>query len=772
MINIDNIVEICVAIDIAILGIAYPIIVDKTSNIGDKYQSEYLLTLFNYEDPQKPYNMTIGEKDYKISTFKLILFATLFSFLFIIFKVEPPFGWDNFFVNNSASIVVFGFTILLTVKFFKWLEKVSLFNGKSTSLLSHIIRKNDELPENDEKRQYYLKAINELTYYAVEKQDEHLQETLLQFYYKTFANIRRKHPKNEALVYPVDLYFMVNKINEEATVVQNRKLRGIEHRAVSGAWLLGEDFEEIIISDDTYRTLWWNIYTICDFPRLVKMFWAHSHQYYDHRLRLLIPNLGPGGVISNSEDVERRGLERQRFLEFHYALGGLMFYRGKYEVLKYFLEYTQAQPPKYVLLPRTMTDVFQWFEYFGNEFKNIGAPIDFKYYYPELDNLGNRRQVSYWICCYITVLFIHQFFISQSQLSRESLVTPNLPDEILELGNWLDRMTFFEKCLNDVLQNSDLLNILNYHVDETKEQELKQFLTKLRQDIIDKIGQQKLQAELSPQMIQHFYEASSSVLQEAFEEYNPIFIPADEEHKKAKIKLTVSGSTMLISKSAFTEGDIPHMNSDTILASALVRESIRKYIPNSFAIARTKRYLLRPEDLIAGLTNLINGQSGVVIVGVNLQFQVQQIIDASRFKGQIRQIPATEFGAQDLFFIMREEDLPAIEHRALHQNEIDELQLVIINENLKIYASIIDINKEENRSTRERWSLDSEAGDQDLKVQMALGFLSVILWKDSREVIQLSVNSEYREQGIPNVLNDVTPLENRGNNNDQGESQD
>ncbi len=772
MINIDNIVEICVAIDIAILGIAYPIIVDKTSNIGDKYQSEYLLTLFNYEDPQKPYNMTIGEKDYKISTFKLILFATLFSFLFIIFKVEPPFGWDNFFVNNSASIVVFGFTILLTVKFFKWLEKVSLFNGKSTSLGSHIIRKNDELPENDETRQYYLKAINELTYYAVEKQDEHLQETLLQFYYKTFANIRRKHPKNEALVYPVDLYFMVNKINEEATVVQNRKLRGIEHRAVSGAWLLGEDFEEIIISDDTYRTLWWNIYTICDFPRLVKMFWAHSHQYYDHRLRLLIPNLGPGGVISNSEDVERRGLERQRFLEFHYALGGLMFYRGKYEVLKYFLEYTQAQPPKYVLLPRTMTDVFQWFEYFGNEFKNIGAPIDFKYYYPELDNLGNRRQVSYWICCYITVLFIHQFFISQSQLSRESLVTPNLPDEILELGNWLDRMTFFEKCLNDVLQNSDLLNILNYHVDETKEQELKQFLTKLRQDIIDKIGQQKLQAELSPQMIQHFYEASSSVLQEAFEEYNPIFIPADEEHKKAKIKLTVSGSTMLISKSAFTEGDIPHMNSDTILASALVRESIRKYIPNSFAIARTKRYLLRPEDLIAGLTNLINGQSGVVIVGVNLQFQVQQIIDASRFKGQIRQIPATEFGAQDLFFIMREEDLPAIEHRALHQNEIDELQLVIINENLKIYASIIDINKEENRSTRERWSLDSEAGDQDLKVQMALGFLSVILWKDSREVIQLSVNSEYREQGIPNVLNDVTPLENRGNNNDQGESQD
>lgn len=162
----------------------------------------------------------------------------------------------------------------------------------------------------------------------------------------------------------------------------------------------------------------------------------------------------------------------------------------------------------------------------------------------------------------------------------------------------------------------------------------------------------------------------------------------------------------------------------------------------------------------------------MVIVGVNLQYQVQQIIEGSQFKDQVRAIPATEFGAQDLFFIMREKDLPAIEHRVLQQNEIDELQLVTINEDLKIYASVIDINKAENRSTRDRWSLNSEAGGQDLKVQMALAFLSVILWKDSRDVIQISVYSEYREQGIPNVLNDVKPLENRGNNNDTDESQD
>lgn len=760
MISIENIVEICVAIDIAILGIAYPIIVDKTSSIGDKYQSEYLSVLFNYEYPQKAWKFKIWKKERHISTFKLILFATLISFLFVIFKTEPLFGWDNWFINNSANFLVFAFTILLTVLFFKWLEKVSLFNGKSTSLLSHIIRANDALPEKDERREYYLKAINEMTYYAIEKQDEHLQETLLEFYYKTFANIRRNHPKDAALAYPVDLYFMVNKINEESTVVQNRKLRAIEHRAVSGIWLLGVDFEEIIISNETYHSIWRNIYTICDFPRLVKMFWAHSSQYYDLRLRLVTANYEAGGIISNNDEVKRRDLERQRFLELHYALGGLIYYRGRYEILKYFFEYTQSQPPKYVLLPKSMTDIFQWFEHFGNEYKNIGVPIDFKYYFPELDNLGNRRQVTYWICCYITILYIRQFFQIKYNTYQNFTDPPNLPDEIGELGNWLNSISFFEKCLKDVLENTVLLHTLNYEVDDAKKSELEQFVEILKGAITAKIGHQKLNVELSDRMIQNFYDGSNSILENAFREYDSIFEPLDEQHKEGRTKVSVTGSTMLMSKAAFTEGDTPHINYDTVFAAALARESIYRYIPNSFAIARTKRYLLRVEDLIAGLTRLISGQTEIVLIGIGLHYQAKEIIDNSSFKSRLLEVPATEYGTQDLIFVVRKDDLPAIEHRVLQQKEIDELRLVLINEELKIYGSVIDINKEENKEIRDRWNIEDNQNNQDLQVQLALAFLSVIHWKDSREVVQISVNTEYREQGIPNVLNDIIPFEN------------
>lgn len=213
---LENIIEICIALDIAILGIAYPIIVDKISNIGDKYSSQYVPVVFNDEFPQKGYKFIIG-----IPVFKMTLFITLFSFIFLIFKFQPLFGWDNWLINNSANLIVFILTVLLVIFFFVWLGKVTLYNGKSKSLLTYLIKNYNRSNKNSEARDYNLKAINELAFYAIEKQDEHLQKTLLEFYYSVFANIRKNHDKSKPLVYPIDLYFLVNKLNEIAADNEN-----------------------------------------------------------------------------------------------------------------------------------------------------------------------------------------------------------------------------------------------------------------------------------------------------------------------------------------------------------------------------------------------------------------------------------------------------------------------------------------------------------------------------------------------------------------------
>ena len=60
---------------------------------------------------------------------------------------------------------------------------------------------------------------------------------------------------------------------------------------------------------------------------------------------------------------------------------------------------------------------------------------------------------------------------------------------------------------------------------------------------------------------------------------------------------------------------------------------------------------------------------------------------------------------------------------------------------------------------RYQWPEASRGDIQDLKVQVAIAFLSVIHWNENRNVVQINLVSEFKEQGIQNSINDIEPLE-------------
>ncbi|OWP85374.1 hypothetical protein BWK59_00540 [Flavobacterium davisii] len=760
--TIENIIEICVAIDVAIFGIAYPIIVDKISNIGEKYNSEYISVLFNNDFPQKALKKKICHRQFEISIFKLTLFTTILTFSFLIFNFEPLFGWDNIIINNSAKLLVFSSSTFLAVFFFIWLDKVSIYNGKSTSLLKYIISKYNELDDNSEIKAYYLKSINELTFYAINKQDEHLQKTLLEFYYQEFSKIRKNHDKSKPLIYPIDLYFLVNNLNTELINSENRKLLAIEHRAVSGIWLLGEDFESITISEETYSWLWRNLYTICDNDKFVKMYWANANQYLDFRLQYIPADYNfEERKIVNESEIKKRDEERETFLELHYALGGLILYRKKYETLKYLFEYSQSLPPKYVLLPETMTTIFKWFENFSNEFKNRKTPIDLKYYFPELDNLGNRRQVNYWICSYISVLFIRQYSLNTRYPFQNFISLPKLSEDIIELNNWLDTMSFFEKCLNDTLENKELIKSLDFEKIVIENKAIfEKFIQDLKESISAKIGKQKLEAALSDEKIKVFEENTNRIIVDAFSKYNSIYNIEQHTEIDDRLKLTINGGVTLLPKSAFTDGDIQHMFYDTVFAEQIAEYNIQKFIPNSFLVSKTKRYLLNKDNIINGLEKLIGNNQNIIIIGVNIRHDLNEIITKSKFANILVKIPSYESNVEDVLFVLNKIDLPYIEHKEIQEKEIERFKLNKINEELNLYSSIIDLNTPENKDLKDEWKLDKENNNLDLKVQVSIVFLAIIYWKKQRDIIQINFASQYKEQGIQSELSEIEILRN------------
>jgi hypothetical protein len=476
------------------------------------------------------------------------------------------------------------------------------------------------------------------------------------------------------------------------------------------------------------------------------MFWANSSQYFNSRLKRIQPQYKrPAGTI-NQKEIDARDNERKSFLEFHFALGGLLLYRKQYDTIKYALEYSQSQPPSYILLPDTMSDIFFWFEHFSNDFKH-DTPIDRKYEFPELDNLGNSGQVPHWICCYLSVLFVRQYSLHQYYTYQDFTALPDLPDNVVELGNWLDKVPYFQKCLETVTSNEHLISALGFVKLVSKHKaEFEEFILKLKEAIAGKIGQQKLQAPLSADKVKTFYDSSSEILSNAFSEYDKIFVEITPDHQASELKLVVKGAVTIMSKSAFTDGDIPNINYDSVFAGSISMDSIKRLIPNSILIARTQRYLFNTANVLDALRKLINGSTDIVILGVNLGFELKEILESSDLKKYLQQIPSTEYQSQDQLFILRAKDLPAIEHRDITPEEIKELSLISINEQLKIYASVLDLGKKENENIKSTWATGSNSEGLDLKVQLTLSFITVIHWKNDREVIQVNIASAFREQ--------------------------
>ncbi len=483
--NMQDVIEICSSIIIALLGLAYPIILDKISNIGEKYNSKYLLVVFNYEYIQRKIIL-------KSNIFQLALYFSLFSLVFQIFQFKPLFDWDNWFINNSADIFTFFSTLVLVVIFFLWLKNVLLYIGNIESLLNYLIAKYSK--QNDNVGRYAFMAIGELSSYAVNKKDIDLQSKLLEFYVE-YVVLHRNKTSNKSVKYDMIFYELVTNLVDECVENDYKHLLPLRESAISGRLLIPNDFQKKTISKETYNRLWYNFTLIRNNVGFIRRFWANSHQYYSFELEQIYPDYSN----DNKEAIEQRKKEQKRFLEFHYAIGGLLLYSENYEALNYITTYSQSSPPKYELLPYTMIDVFEWFEWFSNVNNHLGEFIgSVKYRFPNLDNLGNSDEVVFWICKYICILFLRQYKIPQTLYYQNSIKQTALPDTVYTLREWKESLTYFKFCLNKVLEDKKLLEKLYLQeIFTEKYKEIDYFLVDLEKNIEGKIGNIKFSSELS-----------------------------------------------------------------------------------------------------------------------------------------------------------------------------------------------------------------------------------------------------------------------------------
>src|SRR5699024_11889706 len=95
-------------------------------------------------------------------------------------------------------------------------------------------------------------------------------------------------------------------------------------------------------------------------------------------------------------------------------------------------------------------------------------------------------------------------------------------------------------------------------------------------------------------------------------------------------------------RSSDLDKDVPHLNYDSFFAEAIAKHNIKRFIPNSFLTARTKRYLLNKDNILLGLDKIIGSNDDIVIIGMREGYQLQEILNNSNFNNFIIHISSTE----------------------------------------------------------------------------------------------------------------------------------
>lgn len=745
-------IDIYLTATITILGVAYPILLQVIARLDEKYSSDHIVELFNLE--------------WELKAFKYSLKIALVLIVIWSLKLVPLFSNDFFdiYINNSAAILIAVVSVFLVITFFLLVDKILTYYTP-TKIIPYFIKRQKE-SQNDFK---YFEALTDILLISIRKQERNHTETLSMFYYLAFKMEREKSGE-KPVEYP-DLYYdAVYIIIEELAILKEKRNRAFEVRAGGGLWLLGE-LSGYEISEKTYTWLWRNLLLmiVYDNQDMIFDYWKTAFQYITYSLAPVFPKPVPseGGIeIVNQAEVDKRKKERNRFEEFHFAMGGLLLYSNKFELLSKMFGYTQSQPPSYELLPDSMTEVFIAFNKFRDPYDTNFSWISSKYSFPGLGGLASDSIVKNWISKYMAILFLRQYSLQSYLVTMRPLAFPTMPRAQSEVREWIDGMDYFKSLVQEILDNEVLLKVLGFDFITRSWSEKKHvayptdYIDEVKKKLQGEYAQKAYTQEVAIEKVDQFELATTNVLLPVLQEV--LVLNNNNELGNEVDKWYINGKRMLFSKDAFSENPEAHyIDFDNFLANR-VAEVIREGIASTFLFKKSKSYLLEAQNIFKAIEKLNIGNDYIIInYGLDLQSYIDKQTDnltLTEFNG-VKILTITETrNVRNSLFVLKRSSLPSIEFNQVEKDTIKKFSLKKLIPDINLYTSVIDLNVVEAPLLNE---VRNEKEDEELRrsVLLYIDFVIEIQWGKESDIIQIVESSPYRQQGILSTVNDVVPFQ-------------
>ncbi len=747
--------EICISFVIALIGIAYPLMVQVISRLEDKYTSIQVLNLIKSELVWRIFRVSM------ISSLIVVLLYVVINY--------PLIELDAKIFHTSLNLLVIVLIIgsaLSVTSFILFTKKVFDYNS-TTKLVQDLIRKDRKVFQKED---IYFKAIADVLYHSIRQHNETIIVTISDYIYEVFHRYRDNY-KGSEIEYPYLYYELVYKTIEELAILKERRITFLEYRTVGGIWFFGET-KNYSIHESTFSWIWKNLLLAIEYKRddYVMFYWERAHQHITYNLQYLQEVIDyPSGEIRNKVEVEKRNKERERFFEFHYALGGLLLYNKRYEAVGRIFHYTTSMPPRYELLTNTMDEIFKQYYNFRDPYDNDFMRIRQRYYFPNIEGINSEYIIKNWICKYLALLFLRQYSIVPYLIIMKPLDYPAIPESQREKKMWLDNLSYFKLQISEQLENISLLKSvgLDFLVDERIEKIEHPKPLDFMDNLIKKVEENYIKTEveqpISEKKKRDFFNFTQKEMVAAFEKHKFIINQGkiDTKYKDWFIE----GENTIIDKSSFAENQAAdNMNYHSFLAES-VSDRYHSGVSEIFYRQTRKRFLFKPEDLFQAIDNLkLSPEEHIIIAfGINLFEHTDYSIIKGLQDGEYKGIKIQTFRkcnyhlvGQSLF-ILRKDCLPLIDYLESEPSEIEKYSLEKIDEEYKIYASVIDLFRNENL----RNELTQSRPEEDFmkSVYMSIAIVVRFRWHEEMNMISLRIYSKYDERGLTNSPNEIESLE-------------
>jgi hypothetical protein len=751
--------DACIYTLIAILGIAYPILLQVISRLDDKYSSARAVGLFEQEPERKGF------------VFLLKLSALVAGIWFC--RFPPPttllgHGFLSAVVANSALLLVYLTSVALLVLFFLLTEKIITYYN--TQKFSAYLQQKHRQNRADKR---HVEILTDVFLAVISARNSPVAQQIAEFLTEEFDWERTEAGTNE-VTYSSVYYQLTYRTTEELAQLGNRKDKSLAHQAAGGSWLLGNSAQHAI-SEFTYSALWRNLLLALEYEQedMVYDYWRTAYRYLEQYLPAIARQYETADAalrVTNTDAITLREQQRDRFWEFQHAVGAVLLYLEKAKLLRKLWGYTTSQPPHFWLLPTHTTEIFTAFARYHDTFR-LWPPVDVRYPFPNEAGVGSEGIISNWLCRYLAVLFLRQYTLQSTLVGYEPLAYPVLPADQSDKQRWLDSLPYFRRLVTQVLHEPQLLRELHLDFlteawchDQRADYPLA-FIDKLAQQLTAAFQRDAAELPLDQGQVAEFYQDSGRILEMAVADVQSLALAPGADTPSFEEARYLRGMHRLVEKDAYSARPVVTNLTFSTFSAGQLRRGLRDRVAAFFIQRETAVYMIARPEVFAALDKLAIDSSYLII---NLSVNLGRAASESAVEGyspeSYRGTEILNFSINDYpdsLLVIRRSALPQLHFLPLDPAAVARYQLTRISERFPLYGSVLDANKLSAEVAAELHRGDFGHFSQTQVAAQALETLELLLemqWQIGVQLVRLYCYDPTTSHNFNDDLEAITPL--------------